>query len=402
MPEGLTILIVARNAEATIERAVASCLLEEHVPIVLVDDQCTDTTIERARALGGRRLRVIPTLYPGGVAVARQVALDAVETEFAAWLDADDEWIPGRASRLERRLRDGLDVVSDAIELHDGVTGAWLRTLEVPSFIRRQGGVVRLFERNFLPGDTQVAFRTSVFQSVGGYDSALYGPESFDILLRAVRDSARFGYVDEVGYRMYAYPGSVSRNLPRQRAALRAALLKHDYETVERLYARSGYEGRIAAWALVVLAQYRGEPCAALSYLEAASPIDGSSRQVLEPEGPWPFTEGWRRVFHRGTILLMLGGHEAEAVAELTRAECIEPTAEGANNLGVGFSRLGRRDAAREAFSLALARRHGYVDAAGNLDAKGDWRITTHPLRREGARMDYALPFSGDSRSLAS
>ncbi len=388
MRSDLTLLIVARNAAATIDRALLSCLTEPACPIVLVDDFSRDDTVARARSIAGSRLRVLTSHPPGGVGLARQTALDAAETEFAAWLDADDEWIAGRAGRLVRMLEADSDVATESIDLHDGETGEWRRRLTVPSFVRGATGALRLFERNFLPGDTQVAFRTQVFRDAGGYDPAIRGPESYDLLLRAIHRGARLAVGDEVGYRMYAYPGSLSRNLDRQRAALMLALGKHRYEDVRRMYLDAGHDVRVASWALVMLAQFRGEPRAALAFLDDASPRSADAAELLEPDGPWPFAEGWRRAFHRGTLLLQ-EGDALLAAAELGRAEELNPTAEGANNLGVAFARLGYRNDACAAFDLAAARFPGYVDARLNREAQLPAAITTHPLRRVASRSEY-------------
>ena len=388
MRADLTLLIVARNAAATIERAMLSCVTEPGCPIVLVDDFSRDDTVARARSIAGSRLHVLTSPPPGGVGLARQCALGAVETEYAAWLDADDEWIAGRSARLVRMLEDGADIATESIDLYDGETSQWQRRLTVPSFVRCRGGALRLFERNFLPGDTQVAFRTHVFRDAGGYDPAIRGPESFDLLLRAIQRGARLAAGDEVGYRMYAYPGSLSRNLDRQRAALMLALRKHQYADVRRMYRDAGYDPRVASWALVMLAQFRGESGQALAFLDDASPRGTDDAKVLEPDGPWPFAEGWRRAFHRGALLLQEG--EAHLAAEeLGRAEDLNPTAEGANNLGVALARLGHQRDARAAFDRAAARFPGYVDARLNREAELPSAITTHPLRRIASRSEY-------------
>jgi hypothetical protein len=209
------------------------------------------------------------------------------------------------------------------------------------------------------------------------------------VLLRALRRGARQGFGDEAGYRMHAYPGSVSRDLPRQRAALAMALRKHGYEDVRRLYRAAGHPDRIAAWALVMMAQFRDDTAAALRYLDAATPEDGDPSEILEPEGPWPFPEGWRRAFHRGTILLMQGGCDDEAAGELQRAETVQPTAEGANNLGVALARLGHGAVARARFTVAARRVPGYLDAALNASSAAPVAITTHPLRRAASRSEY-------------
>lgn len=384
----LTILVIARDAADTVERAIASCR-PEACPIVLVDDHSRDDTVARARAMAGSCLTVVEAPDPGGVGVARQCALETAQTEFAAWLDADDEWIPGRAARFETMLDAGSDVVAEAIDLVDGPSGAWLRLLTVPDFLRRPGAAVRLFERNFLPGDTQIGFRTRVLREVGGYDRSLRGAEGLDVLLRAVRAGARTAFGDEVGYRMHAYPGSLSRNLQGQRMALASALRKHDYADIRRLYEAAGYTERVAMWALVMVAQFRNEGAAALAFIDQASPNGADLDEILEPAGPWPFREGWRRAFHRGTALLALGDHKA-ALGELARAEAVEATAEGANNMGVALARLGRRAEALSAFAAASGRFPGYLDATLNAAAALPSHITSHPLRRAPSRIEYA------------
>jgi glycosyltransferase involved in cell wall biosynthesis len=386
----LTILIVARNAAATIERAVASCLAETGCPIILADDHSTDNTVALALSTARSRLRLVAVPDPGGVALARQAALDAVETPIAAWLDADDEWIAGRADRLCALLRDA-DIAVESIDLHDGPSGTWLRRLDTPQYLKVPGGAVRLFERNNLPGDSQVAFKTDVYRNAGGFDPAIHGPESFDVMLRAVAHGARLAAGDAVGYRMYAYPGSVSRGLARQRAALARALGKHSYDGIQRLYTAAGYSDRIAAWAVVIVAQFRDDALTALRFLDQACPADADPSDVLEPEGPWPLVEGWRRAFHLGTALLAVGGRDEEAASALSHAEAIDATAEGANNLGVALARIGRQERAAQSFAAAARRFSGYQDAMVNAASASPDRITTHPLRRQPSRHEYSL-----------
>jgi hypothetical protein len=388
----MTILIAARNAEETIERAVASCARETKCRLLLVDDHCTDRTVVRARSAAGGRLRVVPAPDPGGVGAARQCGLDAVDTEFAAWLDADDEWIPGRAERLTESLRAGHDVAIDAFDLHDGASGGRLRRLTPPAFLRTPGGAVRLFERNWLPGDTPVGFRVETFRRAGGYDPAIYGPESYDLLLRTLAQGAKFSWSDDLGYRIYAYPGSVSRNVARQRASVAAALRKHEYDEIATLFARAGYAPRVTAWALVSVALFRDEPVAALQFLGEASPPEADAAQVLEPEGPWPYPEGWRRAFAVGVIMLLLGGYDDVAIEALRKAEALQPAPETANNLGVALARSGHVKEACACFSRALALFPGYADAACNLAAPSPDRVTTHPLRHAAHRLECAGP----------
>jgi tetratricopeptide (TPR) repeat protein len=73
----------------------------------------------------------------------------------------------------------------------------------------------------------------------------------------------------------------------------------------------------------------------------------------------------------------------------LEQAEKIQPTAEGANNLGVALAREGRAAEAQQLFARSLERYPEYSDAQANRDSGTASRITLHPLRREPSRADY-------------
>lgn len=387
----LTIAICARNAAGTIQRAILSLMGEPHCPLILVDDHCTDNTVALARQVAGDRLQVITCPGTGGVSAARQTALQAMRTPYSTWLDADDEWIPGRAGRLLEGLQNA-DIATEPIELYDGPTGKYLRLLESPAFLEREKTPARLFERNYLACDTQVGFRVSTFLQAGGYDPGLDRAESYDILLRAIAQKARFHYGRTPGYKMYAYPGSLSRQIDQQKAATARALAKHSYDSIRQLCLYAGEPARVAAWVLVSVALYRGEPLEALRFIDEASPANARPEEILETDGPLPVAEGWRRAFQRGTVLLLAGQRDAEAAQELQKAQQYESTAEGANNLGVAYARLGQHTAAQQCFAQAQVHFPGYLDAKLNAAETAPVRITTHPLRRQASRSEYSAP----------
>src|SRR5262249_491281 len=84
-----TILVAARNAEATIGRALAS-IRDEACQVILIDHASSDRTIEIAREVGGSSVRVVSAAECKTLGAVRQVGLALAPTRFAAWLDADD------------------------------------------------------------------------------------------------------------------------------------------------------------------------------------------------------------------------------------------------------------------------------------------------------------------------
>ena len=383
-----TIVIAARNAAATIRRAVESAVAEDGCSIVLVDDFSTDDTVAVAEDIGGERLRVVRPVRHQSLGLTRQTGLDAVKTRFGVWLDADDELLPGRVERLVSAMEsDTAELATDTIELVDGASSRFLKLLTIPMFLREHHPLARLFERNYLQGPGCLGFRTEFAQGIG-YDPAFHGGEDMDFLLRSVAEGARVCLLDEPGYRIHAYSTSVSRQRERQLDMYRLCLLKHGYDAVRELFVDAGYSEWVSMWGLLSMALFRRDFDAALELLKTAESLVVDRHEVLEPSGPCPMTEGWRVAFFRGTTMLLFEP-SGDAELWLERAEALQPTPEGANNLGVAKAKNGKQSEAQELFRVSLSRFPEYSDARANREATAPSRITTHPLRKEPSRGDY-------------
>jgi len=384
-----TVVICARDAGSTIARAVFSARRQGPGPIIVVDDGSTDDTAKNAIEAGRGAVKIVRPRDRAGLGNARQAGIESVETEFAVWLDADDELKAGRVAAMERELEDGVDIVFDEAELIDSVSKKRIRILEMPAFMLKENAMARTFERNYLPGPAWPGVRTELAKKIG-YDVALPTGEDLDFNLRAFRSGARFKMTTHVGYRQIAYPESLSRNLSLQRGAVKSVLEKHRYEDVEKLLSRCELGGRTAFWALCSMAIFREDYTAANRYLGKAFPPGSDSHEILERDGPLPVEEGWKRAFFAGTLELLQ--KRENALRWLQEAEEIRPTPEGANNLGVAYFGSGHRKKAREQFDLALSRMEGYRDAFLNAQTyRPPLQVTTHPIRRHSSRSEYPL-----------
>lgn len=384
----VSVLIVARNAESTIERAISSVLSQGDFSIVLVDDCSGDSTVDVARRVGGSRLRVHSVDNHTTLGAARQRGLELLDTKYCLLLDADDEFLPGRVDRLVSLMEtQETDAVFDEIQLYDGKTGAFLKDLRIPEFMEKPADLCRLFERNYMPGIGQMGFRVSAFQSIG-YDRNLHGPEDSDIVLRGMASGLKFSVCREIGYRMYHYTGSVSRDLTRQNTALVRVLRKHRYEDVCDLYRRSGYCERLTSWGLYSLCVFRKDWENAELYLSKIESL-GAADFVLEPDGPVPMSEEWRIAFSRA-VLALVNKDGAEALRWLSGLCSGEPKVEVLNNYGVALSLVGRKSEAVESFREALNVLPRYVDAKKNLESSSEYSVTYLPLRSSASRDNYS------------
>jgi len=89
-------LIPAYNSESTIERAIQS-VLSQKVPqseLIVVDDGSSDRTSAKVRRYG-KKVRYIRQKNQG-VSAARNLGLRLARGRFIAFLDADDQWLPGK------------------------------------------------------------------------------------------------------------------------------------------------------------------------------------------------------------------------------------------------------------------------------------------------------------------
>jgi glycosyltransferase involved in cell wall biosynthesis len=91
MPELVSILIPAYNAEPWIEQTLRSALNQTwpRTEIIVVDDGSKDATLKVARSLENRSLKVVSQPNAGAPA-ARNRALKEAQGAFIQWLDADD------------------------------------------------------------------------------------------------------------------------------------------------------------------------------------------------------------------------------------------------------------------------------------------------------------------------
>lgn len=100
-----SVILPAYNAESTLERCVESIAKAKknfEVEVVLVDDGSTDQTSRISEALAQRYdwIRYIRK-QNGGVATARNLALDAANGDYIAFVDADDTISENYFSRVD-------------------------------------------------------------------------------------------------------------------------------------------------------------------------------------------------------------------------------------------------------------------------------------------------------------
>lgn len=100
MRPGITLATIVRNESRCLKRCLES-VRNAVERIVLVDTGSTDGTRDIGKKLGAE---VIQIEWPDAFDEARNVALDAVDTEWTLWLDADEWLVDGAGAALRRAI----------------------------------------------------------------------------------------------------------------------------------------------------------------------------------------------------------------------------------------------------------------------------------------------------------
>ncbi len=233
----VSVIIPAYNVRDYIGRAIDSVLAQIRQPdeIIVVDDGSTDDTAEKVKSFGDK----VNYIYQEnrGVSAARNTGIKAASSEWIAFLDGDDEWLPQYLEKQTELIKRNPDLMWSA--------GNYLRCLcnENRCNANLNATVIRkllknkdYFENYFYMSRKEatgcidtVMIRREVFGQVGMFDEKYVLAEDTDMFWRITYRWPKVGFVAEALsiYHM-ARPGAASQ-APRSSSitALSQFLQKH-------------------------------------------------------------------------------------------------------------------------------------------------------------------------------
>ncbi|WP_431324815.1 glycosyltransferase family 2 protein [Rhizobium sp. YTU87027] len=216
------IVIAAKDAEATIARAVMSALAQtEAREVVVVDDASNDQTEKAARQCddGSNRLKVVRFNENRGPSAARNHAISISRADVIAVLDADDFFLPGRLERLLQQ--EDWDLVADNIAFiadRAVASGIEERIQEFPTesyiidfvgFV--EGNISRRAAQRGEIGFLKPLMRRSFLERHRiRYNEVLRLGEDYDLYARALACGARYKVTRSCGYAAVVRDNSLS------------------------------------------------------------------------------------------------------------------------------------------------------------------------------------------------
>jgi glycosyltransferase involved in cell wall biosynthesis len=188
----ITVVIPAHNAESTISQTLESVFAQtlDDYEVIVVDDASTDDTITKVNAFlsahhqaNDRAVRIITLEQNRGPAAARNRGIEAAKSEWIAFLDADDAWLPHRLSKQMALLSQRPDV--DML-CGKAVSFDW----NAPDDMQIDSNAIEtdLVRESFAVANpvatSTVICRRAALKNVGGFDESFRGPEDYDLWMR--------------------------------------------------------------------------------------------------------------------------------------------------------------------------------------------------------------------------
>lgn len=172
--KGISVIIPAYNAAATIERCIESVLRTDYAPleIIVTDDASTDGTmalLTKMAEADPERVRLVQLETNGGPARARNCGAEVARYPYFFFLDSDTEMLPDALECFIARIPEA-DAVCGHYHwrpLNDGPV-PWYKSLLNYHMFSRLG----VFEHDVFLGSA-AGIRREAFEKTGGYDASL-------------------------------------------------------------------------------------------------------------------------------------------------------------------------------------------------------------------------------------
>jgi glycosyltransferase involved in cell wall biosynthesis len=204
----ISVVIPVFNGEGTIARAIGSALSQDPQPfdVVVVDDGSTDGT----RAVAGRfgeRVRFV-TQPNAGAAAARNRALREARGEFVAFLDADDEFLPGRLAAGAAPMIEDAGVGATFCRVWREYPGG-SRDIYGEAYHRSRAFPEHLWPSSFVQ-TSGATCRRAVLDLVGPIDESLHCHDELDLWIR-IGEASRIVEIPRALAVFHDTPGSYSK-----------------------------------------------------------------------------------------------------------------------------------------------------------------------------------------------
>jgi glycosyltransferase involved in cell wall biosynthesis len=214
----VSIIIPCFNQAQYLDEAISSLIFQtfSNWEAIIVNDGSTDNTIEIAEYWCRKddRVKIVSTLNKG-LAYARNIGIELTSGEYIALLDSDDKYQLNHLESLLSIFNKGSDIVFTGYTYFDNTTNVHYSVQ-----LDKSTKFEEILHGNIVP-PVAVAFRRSVLNMSGYFDTSLKSAEDWDLWIRCLKVGASLGISKEPSalYRISA--NSMSRQFSTMYEALK-------------------------------------------------------------------------------------------------------------------------------------------------------------------------------------
>ncbi|MEP9410713.1 MAG: glycosyltransferase family 2 protein [Candidatus Brocadia sp.] len=212
MPK-VSVVIPTYNRPEFLSSAIASVLNQtfQDFEIIVVDDGSKDNTPEVVNRLNNKKIKYIRNEINKGEAGARNTGIMNSNSEYIAFLDDDDEWLPEKLALQVDLLKNSPTKVGVVYTGYIEVDKTSRKILQKIFPIKR-GYIHRdLFIKNYVGVPSTVIVRRICFERIGLFDGNVVYPTDYDMWIRLSKEF-HFEYIKKPLVKYYIHKNTISSN----------------------------------------------------------------------------------------------------------------------------------------------------------------------------------------------
>jgi glycosyltransferase involved in cell wall biosynthesis len=228
----VSVIIPTYRRSEFLLRAIRSALNQtyKNTEIIIVDDNDGDDHYRRDTKvkishLMSPQIRYIEHDTNKDVSAARNSGIDVSQGDYIAFLDDDDEWLPGKLEKqiaLFQNLPESYGVISCGWRLVHSVN-----SYKKEIFPNHRGDLSAILAVNHFSPPSMIMIKKSFLRASGVFDEKFSCSEDVELLYRLAKHCF-FDYVDECLVNYYYHSGSKSRSFDKKLIAVNQFIDKHE------------------------------------------------------------------------------------------------------------------------------------------------------------------------------
>lgn len=226
----VSVIIPTHDRIDLLKRAIESALNQTRKPdeVIVVDDLNDVATKKLCEQYLSSGVVYIPNVKGRGASSSRNLGALKAKSEFIAFLDDDDIWLP---EKLEKQCSliegNGLDVCFSQLLIQYENTDISYPTnaknLPEPK--------VEILMENYIGATISAVIRKETFLTINGFDELFKAREEYDLWIKLIHVNAEIGIVEEplaISYRSLEQRDRISQNVDSYIEAIEMLNSKHE------------------------------------------------------------------------------------------------------------------------------------------------------------------------------